>query len=275
MTGPTVLMTTNAISFHTSSPSSLHPMTLLMKNLLERFSNEVQAAEARCFYDQRSTFGERLVAFATVEGIFFSGSFVSIFWLKKRGLMPGLMFSNELILPPPYSSLLHHPSTPSSPFTAQPYLLTAQPLLPSVSQTLHLRQACSTRCFYGFQIIMENIHSETYSLLILPRLSSSSRNHWTTRRSLHAAGTMSLRPRLPLPQHIHPRNERPARTPSSHLQLSNPNPPPVPSCHSPAATSPRKTLLAPHVVVSRPEADPEDFSWRLKISTPLTTTTIT
>ncbi|KAH8118581.1 ribonucleotide reductase small subunit [Phellopilus nigrolimitatus] len=123
---------------------------IVNENLLERFSNEVQAAEARCFYgfqimmenihsetysllidtyikdpaqrdhlfdaietipcikkkadwalrwitDQRSTFGERLIAFAAVEGIFFSGSFASIFWLKKRGLMPGLTFSNELI----------------------------------------------------------------------------------------------------------------------------------------------------------------------------------
>lgn len=43
------------------------------------------------------TFAERLIAFAAVEGIFFSGSFCSIFWLKKRGLMPGLSFSNELI----------------------------------------------------------------------------------------------------------------------------------------------------------------------------------
>jgi ribonucleoside-diphosphate reductase beta chain len=42
-------------------------------------------------------FAERLIAFAAVEGIFFSGSFCSIFWLKKRGLMPGLTFSNELI----------------------------------------------------------------------------------------------------------------------------------------------------------------------------------
>ncbi|KAJ7480424.1 ribonucleotide reductase small subunit, partial [Mycena galericulata] len=120
------------------------------ENLLERFSNEVQVAEARCFYgfqimmenihsetysllidtyikepaereflfdaietipcinrkaewalrwisDEKSTFGERLVAFAAVEGIFFSGSFASIFWMKKRGLMPGLTFSNELI----------------------------------------------------------------------------------------------------------------------------------------------------------------------------------
>ncbi len=43
------------------------------------------------------SFAERLVAFAAVEGIFFSGSFCSIFWMKKRGLMPGLTFSNELI----------------------------------------------------------------------------------------------------------------------------------------------------------------------------------
>ncbi|KAH7879677.1 ribonucleotide reductase small subunit [Lentinula edodes] len=123
---------------------------IVNENLLERFSNEVQAAEARYFYgfqimmenvhsetysllidtyvkdlnqraylfdaietipcikrkadwalkwisDKRSTFAERLVAFAAVEGIFFSGSFASIFWLKKRGLMPGLTYSNELI----------------------------------------------------------------------------------------------------------------------------------------------------------------------------------
>lgn len=120
------------------------------ENLVERFSSEVQAAEARCFYgfqimmenihsetysllidtyirdeaqrdhlfsaieripcikkkadwarkwisDKESTFAERLVAFAAVEGIFFSGAFASIFWMKKRGLMPGLTFSNELI----------------------------------------------------------------------------------------------------------------------------------------------------------------------------------
>ena len=47
--------------------------------------------------DRNATFAQRLIAFAAVEGIFFSGAFASIFWLKKRGLMPGLSFSNELI----------------------------------------------------------------------------------------------------------------------------------------------------------------------------------
>jgi len=49
------------------------------------------------WFDKSRTFAERLFAFACVEGIFFSGSFCAIFWLKKRGLMPGLCFSNELI----------------------------------------------------------------------------------------------------------------------------------------------------------------------------------
>jgi ribonucleoside-diphosphate reductase subunit M2 len=48
-------------------------------------------------HDNRSSFATRLIAFACIEGIFFSGAFCSIFWLKKRGLMPGLTFSNELI----------------------------------------------------------------------------------------------------------------------------------------------------------------------------------
>lgn len=51
----------------------------------------------RWIADKRSSFAERLIAFACVEGIFFSGSFAAIFWLKKRGLMPGLTHSNELI----------------------------------------------------------------------------------------------------------------------------------------------------------------------------------
>ena len=123
---------------------------IVNENLVERFSQEVQVAEARSFYgfqiaienvhsemysllidtyvkdpatrdhlfraietvpcikrkadwamrwidDDQAGFGNRLVAFAAVEGIFFSGSFAAIFWLKKRGLMPGLTFSNELI----------------------------------------------------------------------------------------------------------------------------------------------------------------------------------
>lgn len=123
---------------------------IVNENLIERFSQEVQVTEARCFYgfqiamenvhsemysllietyirdskereflfnaietlpcvkkkadwalnwisSKNANFGERIIAFAAVEGIFFSGSFASIFWLKKRGLMPGLTFSNELI----------------------------------------------------------------------------------------------------------------------------------------------------------------------------------
>lgn len=123
---------------------------IVNENLVERFSQEVQVTEARCFYgfqiamenvhsemysllidtyirdpherdflfnavqtlpcvkkkadwamswiaSTKANFAERVIAFAAVEGIFFSGSFASIFWLKKRGLMPGLTFSNELI----------------------------------------------------------------------------------------------------------------------------------------------------------------------------------
>ncbi|KAF5369779.1 hypothetical protein D9758_001153 [Tetrapyrgos nigripes] len=123
---------------------------IVNENLVERFSSEVQVAEARTFYgfqimmenihsetysllidtyikdpderdylfdametipcvkkkaewalkwisDTKTSFAERLIAFAAVEGIFFSGAFAAIFWIKKRGLMPGLTFSNELI----------------------------------------------------------------------------------------------------------------------------------------------------------------------------------
>jgi len=123
---------------------------IVNENLVERFMQEVQVPEARCFYGfqiaienihsemysllidtyirdtaereklfnaietipavkkkadwalrwinaDNASFAERIIAFASVEGIFFSGSFAAIFWLKKRGLMPGLTFSNELI----------------------------------------------------------------------------------------------------------------------------------------------------------------------------------
>ena len=56
-----------------------------------------KAEWALTWFDQTNHFAERLFAFACVEGIFFSGSFCAIFWLKKRGLLPGLSFSNELI----------------------------------------------------------------------------------------------------------------------------------------------------------------------------------
>lgn len=56
-----------------------------------------EKAEWALNWISNGTFAERLIAFAAVEGIFFSGSFCSIFWLKKRGLMPGLSFANELI----------------------------------------------------------------------------------------------------------------------------------------------------------------------------------
>lgn len=58
---------------------------------------KAKAKWALKWINSRESFAERLVAFAVVEGIFFSGSFCAIFWLKKRGLMPGLSFSNELI----------------------------------------------------------------------------------------------------------------------------------------------------------------------------------
>ena len=123
---------------------------IVLENLSQRFCNEIQVPEAKCFYgfqiaienihsemysllidtlvtnpekknklfnaidtipsvgkkaqwalkwikDDKSNYATRLIAFAAVEGIFFSGAFCSIFWLKKRGLMPGLTSSNELI----------------------------------------------------------------------------------------------------------------------------------------------------------------------------------
>ncbi|MDE0721696.1 MAG: ribonucleotide-diphosphate reductase subunit beta, partial [Flavobacteriales bacterium] len=66
-------------------------------NAIETLPFVKAKAEWAMRWIDKGSFAERLIAFAAVEGIFFSGSFCSIFWLKKRGLMPGLTFSNELI----------------------------------------------------------------------------------------------------------------------------------------------------------------------------------
>ncbi|MCM4171775.1 ribonucleoside-diphosphate reductase [Arenibacter sp. TNZ] len=69
----------------------------LLFNALENFPAIKKKADWALKWIESPSFAERLIAFAAVEGIFFSGAFCSIFWLKKRGLMPGLTFSNELI----------------------------------------------------------------------------------------------------------------------------------------------------------------------------------
>ncbi len=66
-------------------------------NAIENLPCVKKKADWALRWIENGSFAERLIAFAAVEGIFFSGSFCSIFWLKKRGLMPGLSFSNELI----------------------------------------------------------------------------------------------------------------------------------------------------------------------------------
>jgi len=66
-------------------------------NALDTVPSVKKKADWALKWIESDSFAERLIAFAAVEGIFFSGSFCSIFWLKKRGLMPGLAFSNELI----------------------------------------------------------------------------------------------------------------------------------------------------------------------------------
>jgi ribonucleotide reductase beta subunit family protein with ferritin-like domain len=68
-------------------------------NAIEHFPSIKKKAvwAQKWIHDNRSSFATRLIAFACVEGIFFSGAFCSIFWIKKRGLLPGLTFSNELI----------------------------------------------------------------------------------------------------------------------------------------------------------------------------------
>jgi ribonucleoside-diphosphate reductase subunit M2 len=71
----------------------------LLFNAINNFEciNKKAVWATKWITDEKSDFAERLVAFAAVEGIFFSGAFCSIFWLKKRGLMPGLCLSNEFI----------------------------------------------------------------------------------------------------------------------------------------------------------------------------------
>lgn len=66
-------------------------------NAIETVPSVKKKAQWALKWIDSASFAERLIAFAAVEGIFFSGSFCAIFWLKKRGLMPGLTFSNELI----------------------------------------------------------------------------------------------------------------------------------------------------------------------------------
>ena len=66
-------------------------------NAIETMDCVKKKADWALRWIDEGSFAERIIAFAAVEGIFFSGSFCSIFWLKKRGLMPGLSFSNELI----------------------------------------------------------------------------------------------------------------------------------------------------------------------------------
>jgi ribonucleoside-diphosphate reductase beta chain len=69
----------------------------MLFNAIETLDCVKKKADWALRWIDNGNFAERIVAFAAVEGIFFSGSFCSIFWLKKRGLMPGLSFSNELI----------------------------------------------------------------------------------------------------------------------------------------------------------------------------------
>lgn len=82
------------IDTYVKDPAAKHNLF----NAIETVPAVRQKAEwALRWINDTNSFAERLVAFAAVEGIFFSGSFCAIFWLKKRGLMPGLTFSNELI----------------------------------------------------------------------------------------------------------------------------------------------------------------------------------
>jgi ribonucleoside-diphosphate reductase beta chain len=81
------------IDTYISDPAEKH----MLFNAIDTIPAVKKKAEWALKWVESEHFQERLIAFAAVEGIFFSGSFCSIFWLKKRGLMPGLSFSNELI----------------------------------------------------------------------------------------------------------------------------------------------------------------------------------
>ena len=76
---------------------SANAFSVIIDIVLKGTCNYTLTLGKKWINDKNSSFGERIVAFASVEGIFFSGAFCSIFWLKKRGLMPGLCHSNELI----------------------------------------------------------------------------------------------------------------------------------------------------------------------------------
>lgn len=86
--------------------------------------------------------GERLVAFAAVEGIFFSGSFAAIFWLKKRGLMPGLTYSNELISRDEVNIIVTNKNIFLGPKKKQRLLLDSSNHIILHSQGLHCNFAC-------------------------------------------------------------------------------------------------------------------------------------
>ena len=81
------------IDTYIKNPAEKHKLF----NAIDTIPCVAKKAEWALKWIESASFAERLIAFAAVEGIFFSGSFCSIFWLKKRGLMPGLSFSNELI----------------------------------------------------------------------------------------------------------------------------------------------------------------------------------
>ena len=89
------IMYSQLIETYVSEPSEKSKLF----NALENFDCIKKKADwaIKWIHDKESDFATRLVAFACVEGIFFSGAFCAIYWMKKRGLMPGLTFSNELI----------------------------------------------------------------------------------------------------------------------------------------------------------------------------------